>query len=437
MTKTTGSAARLAAAAAVGDVIDRGRSLDRALEQRLGELAAQERALASELAYGSLRYYSRLDAVASLLITRPLRPRDRDVFFLLLVGLYQCLELHTPDYAAVAATAGAARGLHKTWAVAVLNASLRRFLREREALLSKADGTDSARYSHPAWILERLRHDFPEHFQTVLIANNQRAPMTLRVNRRQGSRDAYLARLREAGLEAAAHPLAPDALVLEQAVAVERLPGFAAGAVSVQDTAPQLAAELLDVAAGDRVLDACAAPGGKTAHLLERYPDLGELLALDVDAQRLERVTQTLSRLGLRATVRSGDASAPAQWWDGSLFQRILLDAPCSGSGVIRRHPDIKWLRRPDDIQRLAATQRRLLDALWPLLARGGKLVYATCSTFDEENEAVVAGFVAATDDARCLPIDASWGLARGCGRQILAGEQGMDGFYYACLSKT
>ncbi len=428
--------ARRAAVAVLQRVLGEGRSLDRSLAQQFEQVPADQRALTQQLVYGVLRHYSRLDAVAAALLQKPLRARDDDVRFLLLLGLYQCLEMRTPAYAAVSETVSIARKLGKKWAVGLLNATLRRFLRERESLLAGVDRDPAVRYAHPQWMLDYLRASYPEHYEAVLAANNDRAPMTLRVNRLRVSREDYLRRLREAGLVAETHPYAPDALVLEAPVPVERLPGFTDGWVSVQDAAAQLAVGLLDVPPGARVLDACAAPGGKAAHLLERYPDIIELVALDVDAERLARVEENFRRLGLQATLRQADAAEPEQWWDGRPFERILLDAPCSGSGVIRRHPDIKWLRRRNDLPRLAAEQRRLLYALWPLLAPGGKLVFATCSVFPSENQDVVGGFVAESG-AEPISIDAPWGLARGVGRQLLPGERGMDGFYYACLGKA
>ncbi len=426
---------RVAAARVVAGVAVEGRSLATLLAPALETVSSAERGLTQELCYGTLRWLPRLQAIAAQLLEKPLRTKDQDVNALLLVGLYQVLYLNLPGHAAVSLTVDAGAKLGKPWAKGLLNGVLRRLLREQEALLAAADRDPAAALAHPAWLLARLRSDWPQQWRAIAAANNARPPMTLRVNARHGDRDGYLARLREAGLDATASPVAPAALTLAAPAAVDQLPGFAAGDVSVQDGAAQLAAGLLDLRPGQRVLDACAAPGGKTGHILETAQGL-ELLALDSELERLRRVRENLDRLGLQATLRSGDAGTPASWWDGRPFERILLDAPCSGTGVIRRHPDIKTLRRPEDITALVAQQHRLLRALWPLLAPGGILVYATCSVLPAENSDQVATFLRDQPDARELPITAEWGQAVAVGRQILPGENEMDGFYYACLGK-
>lgn len=428
--------ARSAAARVIQQVLGEGRSLASALPPALAGLAPAERGLTQELCYGTLRFAPRLEALAARLLDKPLRARDGDVHALLLAGLYQLLYLNVPPHAAVSLTVEATARLKKDWARGLLNGVLRRLQREQEALLAAVDTSESAALAHPAWLLARLQEDWPEHWRAIAAANNTRPPMTLRVNHRQGSREEYLKRLHEAGIVAAPAPHAPEAVTLTTPLAVEQLPGFATGAVSVQDAAAQLAAGLLQLAPGQRVLDACAAPGGKTGHILETCPEV-ELLALDSEAERLERVTENLARLGLGAELRAGDAGEPQSWWDGRPFDRILLDAPCSGTGVIRRHPDIKMLRRPEDIAQLARQQARLLRALWPLLAPGGILVYATCSILKAENSAQVAAFLEEETQAAELPIAADWGQAAGAGRQILPGENGMDGFYYAILGKA
>ncbi len=261
--------------------------------------------------------------------------------------------------------------------------------------------------------------------------------MTLRINTRRLDRETCLARLEAAGIAARAAPLAPTGVYLDTPQSVESLPGFTDGELSIQDEAAQLCAGLLAPSAGERVLDACCAPGGKTGHLLEYQPGLRELVALDSDAERLERVSENLQRLGLAATLRAADAGAVEDWWDGAPFDRILLDAPCSATGVIRRHPDIKLLRRPDDVAKLATVQGRLLNRLWQTLAPGGRLLYATCSVLPAENDAVVGAFAADRGDCRVLPIDTDGGLATSCGRQLFPRPDGHDGFYYALLEKT
>jgi 16S rRNA (cytosine967-C5)-methyltransferase len=341
-----------------------------------------------------------------------------------------------PSHAAVAETVGAARRLHKAWAAALVNATLRGFLREREQLLAALDTDPVSALAHPAWLLDELRAAWPQQWQAIAAANNVRPPMTLRVNPRHGDAAAWRTRLTTAGHPAATVAAAPSALQLDAPCDVKILPGFATGALSVQDAAAQLAAPLLAVRPGQRVLDACAAPGGKTCHLLESQPALAELVALDRSAERLERVRENLVRLGGTARLVAADAAEVDSWWDGKPFERILLDAPCSGSGVIRRHPDIKLLRRPEDLVHLAGEQQRLLRAVWPLLAPGGRLLYATCSVLPVENERQISHFLADYEEAEELPITAEWGHPRDHGRQILPGEAGMDGFFYALLQR-
>jgi 16S rRNA (cytosine967-C5)-methyltransferase len=354
----------------------------------------------------------------------------------LLAGLAQLDAGIGAPYAAVSGTVAAVRELGRPRLAGLANAVLRRFLREREALLAALPDDAVQRHQHPQWLIDALRRGWPDDAERILAANNAPAPMTLRVNRRRSSRAAALDALDAAGLAATAHPQLPDAIVLAEPVDVHALPGFDAGVLSVQDGAAQLAADLMDIAPGLRVLDACAAPGGKAAHLLEREPTI-DLLAVDESAPRAARIGDTLARLGLSATVRAADATRPADWWDGRAFDRILLDAPCSGSGVIRRHPDIRRLRRASDLPALCALQDRLLDALWPLLARGGRLVYATCSVLADENARRIAGFLARTPDASALDAVPGWfGRASGAGRANLPGDDGLDGFYYAVLAR-
>lgn len=412
-----------------------GRSLADALPSALQRLPHAERGLAQELAYGVVRWYPRLSWLLARLLERPLRRRDRDVEALLRVGLYQCLEMRIPDHAAVSETVRVARTLRRPWAGGLVNAVLRRFVNERAGLEADWQGDETAYHAHPQWLIDWYRSDWPEDWPSLLAANNARPPLTLRINRQRSDRAGYLERLTAAGHHAQAHPVAPDAVVVTDPVPVEALPGFADGEVSVQDAAGQQAAALLELAPGQRVLDLCAAPGGKTCHILETEPT-AEVVALDHEAGRLERVRENLTRLGLDAERVTGDGTRPSDWWDGRTFDRVLLDAPCSATGVIRRHPDIKLLRQPGDIASLQATQLQLLEAAWSVLAPGGILVYATCSVLAQENDEVIrdwyrAAGVQATGD---LPV--SWGRTQAFGRQILTGESGMDGFYYARLGK-
>jgi 16S rRNA (cytosine967-C5)-methyltransferase len=429
---------RLLAARLVYGVLHEGDSLSAVLANQLASVdEPRQRALAQELTFGTLRWFYRLDSVLGQLLTKPLKTKDHDLYALLLVGLYQLLVLEMPEHAAVSETVEAARGLGKDWAVGLVNGVLRNALRRRRPLLASADSDPQARWSHPYWWIDRLQEDWPEQWQDILQADNQRPPMILRVNRQQGNRVSYLARLQAAGIEAEALPFPDTAIGLIKPVAVESLPDFFSGAVSVQDAAAQLSAPLLLLEDGQRVLDACAAPGGKTGHILEYASGLAELVAIDRDAGRLEKVADNLRRLQLDATCLAVDAGEPGSWWDGRLFDRILLDAPCSASGVVRRHPDIKILRRPGDLPALIEQQNRLLEGLWSSLASGGILLYVTCSVFKRENSELVQAFLGRHRDARELPLDAEWGWRQAVGRQLLPGEHGMDGFYFARLIKA
>ncbi len=422
---------RALAAQAVAGVLG-GKSLNHALEPALCRVAAQDRGLLQQLCYGTLREAPKLEALLKELLDRPLRRKDADVQALLMIGLHQLLSLRIPDHAAVASTVDAAATLNKRWATGLVNAVLRRFQREQDTLVAALDAPAAA--SHPDWLYGKIRKQWPEHAQQIIDTNNAPPPMTLRVNRSRMDRAAYLERLAEAGIEARAGLRADEAITLAQPVDVEALPGFVQGDVSVQDESAQLAAHLLDAQPGERVLDACAAPGGKTCHILERTPQLESLTALDIDASRLARVGENLDRLGLTATLRALDATEAAQALSGETFDRILIDAPCSASGVIRRHPDIKVLRRPSDIASFAQLQLQILQACWPLLAAGGTLLYATCSIFKEENQQVIAQFCAQAPEAEPVPLDGYGGVARDGGLQLIPDRDGGDGLFYARL---
>ncbi|MCE8026418.1 MULTISPECIES: 16S rRNA (cytosine(967)-C(5))-methyltransferase RsmB [Halomonadaceae] len=430
-----GQAVRASAARALVPVITAKGSLSDLDDH---QVVIRDRALFKAMCYGVCRTLPRLEALAERLLKTPFKARDADVQALLLLGIYQLLYLRIPAHAAVGETAGAARQLGKEWATKVLNGCLRRLTRESAALQAEVDQDPAVALLHPRWLLKALREDWPDDWRAIAEANNQPGPMALRINRRRGDREAYLARLVESGIDARLCTHSPDGLVLEKPCDVQALPGFTEGDVSVQDEAAQLAAELLGPALaprpGGRVLDACCAPGGKTAHLLELF-DI-ELLALDSDAVRLARVEDTLERLGLSATLVHADATG-RDWWDGTPFDAILLDAPCSGTGVIRRHPDIKRLRRASDIAKLAELQTRLLDNLWPLLRPGGSLLYATCSVLREENDEQIRAFLERTPDVTVTtPAEVSWGRAVGAGRQLLPEPDSHDGFFYARLRK-
>lgn len=429
--------ARALAAQVLQQVIYDGESLTEALQApAIAALSPSDKAFLRDICFGSLRWHERLSAILTVLVSKPLKAADKDVECLLRAGLYQLVYQRTPEHAAVNETVKAVKKLRKQWAEKLVNGVLRTFLREREAVLAKADQQDTAQWCLPAWLLKQVRKAWPQQWQNVVKASNTHAPMTLRVNQRQHATEAYRQQLQALGLEAETVAAVPSALNLQQAVGVEQLPGFAQGAVSVQDAAAQLAAVLLDCQAEMRVLDACAAPGGKTGHLLEQTADL-QVVALDSSAARLQRVKDNLQRLQVSAQIVAADAGDAASWWDGQAFDRILLDAPCSATGVIRRHPDIKVLRRASDIRALQQEQARLLRHLWRLLKPGGKLLYATCSILPEENSQQIAAFVAEEPTAIHQPLSTDWGHTLAYGRQILPGEAGMDGFYYALLVKA
>ena len=423
---------QLTATHVLGRVLS-GRSLDaelRAAALREAQLTSQQRAALQDIAYGTLRFLGELDAMLDVLLERPLKDaRARD---LLRVALFQIMHTRAAPHAIVDHAVRACSALGLPAAKGLVNAVLRNALRNREGTLALARRSDLGRYSHPKWWIDKVKAQYPTEYGAVLDQANTHPPLTLRVNRRRLSVETCMERLGAGGI--AARPLGGPAVMLGRPMPVERIPGFAEGDVSVQDAAAQYAAPLLALEKGLRVLDACAAPGGKTAHMLE-CADV-ELLALDTDAARLERVQSNLTRLDLHARLMCGDAAAPSGWWDGTPYARILADVPCSASGVVRRHPDIKWLRRPDDIERFAQRQREILDALWQLLATDGKLLYATCSIFREENNDQIQCFLERHHDARHLPLPAPYTKAQQRAGQILPDEL-HDGFFYALLQKT
>ncbi|KUJ74368.1 sun protein [Thiomicrospira sp. XS5] len=420
-------------------VIEQGRSLSQALAEGLAQFDdRRERAFAQNLVFGTLRWQERLEAIRSHLLKKPLKAKDEDVNQLILLGLYQILYMDTPEHAAVSETVNLTKSLKKPWARGLVNGVLRSFLREKDAICTEVDKKPAYRFAHPQWFTKAMRKAYPEHWEQILAANNEPAPLTLRVNPRVQTREAFLADLTDNEMDASAHPKAPYGVVLTQSQDVTRLPSYDDGGFSVQDAAAQQAGTLLAPQAGEHILDACAAPGGKTTHLLELSDDQANVFALEKEPERMERLSENLFRLDLHADLDVGDAAQPNDWWNGAAFDKILLDAPCSATGIIRRHPDIKWHRTPEDIDALVATQAAILKALWPLLKPGGRLLYATCSVLPDENRNQMEAFLQATDDAREIPIEADWGLTmKGApGRQILPGLDGMDGFYYCLIEK-
>ena len=407
-----------------------GQSLDAAMGAVSGE--ERELAFARALLYQTLRHHFSADALLRKLCQRKPRP---SISALLRAGLTELRYLATPTHAVVDECVRAAHQLDRD-AAGFVNAVLRRFLREREALEASIAGDDEARLEHPRWLVEAFRRDWPDDLDALCAAGNRAGPMWLRVDPRSGSREVYQAELAALGIASSAPSSPAHALLLADAVAVERLPGFAQGRVSVQDAAAQQVVGVMAARPGQRVLDACASPGGKTAALAEGVAGL-QLVAIEREATRLPRLRQTLERCRVEAQWIQADAADTAHWWDGRPFDHILIDAPCTGTGVIRRHPDMKHLRRPEDVATLVAQQARLLDALWPLLAVGGRLTYATCSVLAAENQAQIAAFCQRTPSARPLPLNLPGFRKAGAGWQHLSGDSDQDGFFYACLQRS
>ncbi|EDL52657.1 MULTISPECIES: 16S rRNA (cytosine(967)-C(5))-methyltransferase RsmB [Vibrio] len=422
---------RAAAANILFQVVDKGQSLSSALPLGQQQVKPRDQALLQEICFGALRILPRLESVASELMDKPLKGKQRVFHHLILVGIYQIGHMRIPAHAAVGETVEATKTLKGPRLRGLINAVLRNYQRNQEQLDEISVSHNAGKYGHPSWLLKLLQESYPQQWEMIVEANNTKAPMWLRVNHQHLNRDDYQALLKNEGIDSTAHSEALDALKLAAPCDVNNLPGFDKGWVSVQDAAAQLSINYLEPKDGELILDCCAAPGGKTAHILERTKD-SQVVAIDCDETRLKRVHDNLKRLKLQAKVVCGDARTPSEWWQGEQFDRILLDAPCSATGVIRRHPDIKWLRRADDIEALAELQREIFDAMWQQLKVGGTLVYATCSITPQENKEQVKAFLARTDNAQLIDSDID-----NPGRQILPGEEDMDGFYYAVLKKA
>jgi 16S rRNA (cytosine967-C5)-methyltransferase len=425
---------RLLAAQALTSVLCHKGSLASSLPRALEAAEHGDRALIQQLCYGTCRHFPQLELIADQLLHKPMKPQDQDIYALILMGLYQIKAMRTPDYAAVDATVQAAKASGKRWADKLINGVLRSYIRGGAELAEVLNEHDAYRYNHPEWLVSKLSHHWPDDWQKIIAANDPQGPLTLRVNTRKISRIDYLVSLVDAGHAAHACHISEVGVQLAQATDVTQLPGFAEGWFSVQDEAPQLSAPLLQLEAGQRVLDACAAPGGKTCHLLEAE-DVN-VLAVELEQRRIGRMQENLQRMGLAAQIICADASEPDQWWDGQAFDRILLDAPCSATGVIRRNPDIKMLRTSEDILELVQLQLKLLNNLWPLLKPGGYLLYATCSVLRQENDRLVARFLKQQKQAQHCVIEADWGIKMEVGRQLLPDPTSHDGFYYAKLYK-
>lgn len=426
---------RVAAARVLARVIQDGLSLNVCLAEFAQKVPDKEQPLLGELCYGTLRQYPAILRIIARLLDKPLKEKDSEILALMACALYQLTDTRIPDHAVVNESVAACVKLKRPWAKGLINASLRRFIRERHVIEAALAGDPEYIFAHPNWLIEAIERAWPVQARDIFAANNQRAPMTLRVNALRTTRSDYLAANFSQDTARATH-FSDAGVQLSQPAPVTDVAVFGDGLVSVQDEAAQLAASLLEVKAGQRVLDACCAPGGKTCHILETTPTLTELVAIDIDPQRLEKVGQNLHRLKLEASLVAVDVSATDSWWDGVLFDRILLDAPCSASGVIRRHPDIKLLRKPEDIDKLAERQLAMLVRLWPLLKVGGRLLYATCSVLPTENDAVIGRFIDGVTDAGIRPVATQAGSATAFGRQLFPVVDGHDGFYYALLEK-
>jgi 16S rRNA (cytosine967-C5)-methyltransferase len=438
---TDAAGARPLAAQAVARILDEGVTLDAALQSVLADAPRELVPPVRSLAFGAVRGFYRHEAVLARVLSQPTKSLDSVVRALLSVALFELEDEKTPEYAVVDAAVNTAKSTGAARAAGLVNAVLRRYLRERRALEAEIASSPARRHASPQWLADRLRADWPGRWTQVLAAGDAQAPMWLRVNRRRITAGDYLKTLRAAGIGARLEPRVPEAVVLDVPRDVAQVPGFADGLCSVQDLGAQCVAFPLELEPGLRVLDACAAPGGKTALIAERESGLAQLTAVDIDSGRLARVRENLTRSGLEARVLTGDAASPGAWWDGVPFERILLDAPCSALGVIRRHPDIRLRRSPKEIDRMPALQARLLRASWEMLGRGGRLVYSTCTVTRSENRGVIAAFLEETPGARCIPASEwpAWpgfGQSDETGVQILPGEAGADGFYYAALTK-
>jgi len=394
-----------------------------------------DKSFIQELCYGVTRWYTQLDFIAKKLLTKPLKPKDLDIYVIILTGLYEIIYMRTPPHAAINENVNNARQLKKEWACGLINAILRNFLRQEKKIFAAIDKDIAAKFSHPQWLIKKIQAAYPDTWGKILITNNEHPPMSLRINLQKISRQDYLNKV-----DATPNDVCPSCITLKKPCQVTQLPNFNDGEVSVQDCGAQFAASLLDLQPNQYILDACAAPGGKTMHILETKPELQKLIAIDHDKLRLQMIDENLQRLkplDQKVKLIHADAANPKTWWDKKMFDRILLDAPCSATGVIRRHPDIKLLKQEEDIKKLTEQQLNLLKSLWPTLKSDGLLVYVTCSILPEENDQVIENFITSSSDARINKINTQWGMPTKHGRQILSGQNNMDGFYYAVICKT
>ncbi len=426
---------RAACAQAIYRVVYHSCQLDRALREEVTDYDRNDQAFIREIVLGVLREFWRLGAWTDHILKQTPRKKDRDVYCLLLVGIYQIEYMRVPDYAAVSETVSAAEALAKPWARKLINAVLRKFVAHCEQI-KKADLNDSARFSHPQWMIELVKAQWPDEYREILNANNRKPELILRVNSTRSSVESYLRRLEQNNIAASADRVAPQGVRIHERVTVSELPGFAQGVVSVQNSASQLAVSSLDITSGDRVLDACSAPGGKLMHMLEDYSETCEIAAIDISEARCAQIVDNLGRVDGSVKIMTADATQPDKWWDGVPYNRILLDAPCSAFGVVSKHPEIKFHRKPNDILSVSLLQKKLLGTLFELLDKGGKLLYTTCSILREENDDVIGEAIKDHPDMRVVELDQSLGRKTCFGRQRLQGIDFSDGFYYALLTR-
>jgi len=428
---------RLIATQIIEQIIEEKITLSNALSNNDSfKQAGNDKALIQEISYGTFRWYIQLEHLLNQLLEKRLKKKDSRLKYLMIVGLYQLIYMRIPAHAVVSETVETCKKINKEWAKGLVNAILRRYIRDADILNPLLSDDEIIKTSHPKWLIEQLKQDWPDEWKSILDADNQRPPMYLRVNQLHHGREHYLIKLKKAGIEATATHYSNHGIILEQAIDVDRLPGFKEGDVSVQELAAQLSTELLDLKSGHNVLDACAAPGGKSAHILESQPEIKSLTVIEKDPNRAKTLADTLKRLNLNAIMKVSDVIDIDFWWNKENFDRILLDAPCSATGVIRRHPDIKLLRTPEEVSNSSKLQIRLLTTLWQTLKRNGLLLYVTCSILKQENSDLIKQFMATHNDCFLKPITAKWGKDTGYGRQILTGQNNMDGFFYACLEK-
>ncbi len=412
-------------------------SLKYTLKAQLRDCPEQQRPFLQELCYGSMRHLTQLDAFLEVLSPKKIKAKDQDIKATILIGLYQLYKLNTSDHAAISETVDVCLLLNKRWATGFVNATLRRFQREQAELESSLASNNSFVFNHPEWYIEKLKHNWPSQWQDILHANDQHPPLTLRVNTKLVSRETLMETLSEEGIDTYKTEHSQYGITLSKATDIVSTQVFQDGLISVQDEAPQLAADLIDPKPNDLILDACSAPGGKLLHLLELAQSMDvEVQGLELEQHRADRIVENFERLGLDCHIHIADATEK-DWWDGRLYNKILLDTPCSATAVIRRNPDIKVMRKSEDIHQLAKLQKQILTNMWSMLAEGGTLVYATCSIFKQENERLIASFCKEHEDAKHIPIDADWGEQREYGRQLFPVVDKHDGFYYAVLSKS